>query len=151
MAAAAVVSLIAGSLCLAMDSPAWRKRKARCECEKLVQWLTNRYQQSIMKTESFRLTIPVLLSNRIWSNWFGRPWHEQETYYVKFCVLSKAGNYALMNYSPLYRTMSPGATVNIYLDKKACVYLGKIVIPVRGIPRLEWESDKRSGKRRVRR
>ncbi len=61
----------------------------------------------------------------------------KESFVIESCFLARLGKYSLARYNPLYRTLSPGMTLAIMKDKRSMPW-GKLVLPVKGIPRLEW-------------
>ncbi len=67
-------------------------------------------------------------------------WHDpydRERFYLNSCFLARLDSYRLARYNPLFRTLSPGMTVHIF-QKIGDAPLGRMVFPVKGIPRLEW-------------
>ncbi|NCC95987.1 MAG: hypothetical protein EOM02_04020 [Synergistales bacterium] len=63
----------------------------------------------------------------------------KESFVVENCFLARLGVYSLARYNPLYRTLSPGMTLMITKDKRSRPW-GKLVLPVKGVPRFEWFS-----------
>lgn len=61
----------------------------------------------------------------------------KESFVIESCFLARLGVYRLARYNPLYRTLSPGMTLAIMKDKRSMPW-GKLVLPVKGTPRLEW-------------
>ena len=90
-----------------------------------------------MECRHFSLTVAGggILTSKISLTWYNP--EVSESFAVENCFLARLGAYSLARYSPLYRTLSPGMTLSILRDKKSMPW-GKLVLPVKGTPRLEW-------------
>ncbi|SMG38151.1 hypothetical protein SAMN06275492_12433 [Dethiosulfovibrio salsuginis] len=132
-----ILSALLGSLFLCLHSEVWRIRCAKDECLRLTQWLTVRYERAIIESRHFSLTVAGggILTSQISLTWYNPL--VSESFVIESCFLARLGNYSLARYNPLYRTLSPGMTLSILKDSKSMPW-GKLVLPVKGTPRLEW-------------
>lgn len=133
-----LLSVGVGSVFLVISGENWRNYCAKDEAFRMTRWLTNRYQRSIMYRRFFFLIISEHGNgvDRIGLTWMDPT--EKEIFRLKYCLLSRSGPFSLSYYSPIYRTLSPGMTLHIYTIDTKKPPLGKIVLPVKGVPYMEW-------------
>ncbi|MCF4150587.1 type II secretion system GspH family protein [Dethiosulfovibrio sp. F2B] len=132
-----LLSVGLGSVFLVISGENWRNYCAKDEAFRMTRWLTNRYQRSIMYRRPFYL---IISKHGIDVDRIGLTWTnpiQKEIFRLKYCIVSRLGPYSLSFYSPIYRTLSPGMTLNIYTDTRKAP-LGKIVLPVKGFPYMRW-------------
>ncbi|PIE54242.1 MAG: hypothetical protein CSA35_06780 [Dethiosulfovibrio peptidovorans] len=130
-----VISSMMGVVGVVLSSDSWQRSEAEYEARRLTRWLTNRYWQSIMYTRPFFLTVGRTNNKLILLTWLDPV--EKEKFQVQECYACRLGSGMLAMYQPLYRTLTPGMTIEIRSDMVAAPW-GKIVLPVKGYPYLEW-------------